>query len=62
MRSDRLRHLCDKLREFTREQQGATAVEYAVMLALVLMVVVGAVSLLGTAVRDVYATINEADW
>jgi len=36
-----------RLRRFLRLQEGATAVEYAVMLALILMIAIGAIALLG---------------
>ena len=45
-----------------REQEGATAVEYALMLALIAVVIVGAVTLLGSNTSDLYAdpTLNGA--
>ena len=36
-----------KLLRFIREEEAATAVEYAVMLALILMAMIGAISALG---------------
>ena len=38
--------LMSRIREFLSDTQAATAVEYAVMLALVLMAVIGAVAML----------------
>ena len=35
------------LRRFLREEDGPTAVEYAVMLAMILMICIGAIMLLG---------------
>ena len=35
-------------RQFLRDEQGATMVEYALLVALVALVVIGAVGLLGT--------------
>jgi pilus assembly protein Flp/PilA len=45
-----------------REQSGATAVEYALMLALIAVVIVGAVTLLGNNTSSAYAnpTLNSA--
>jgi len=39
----------------TREQDGATAVEYALMLALIAVVIVAAVASLGTETSSAYA-------
>ncbi|MBA4064248.1 MAG: Flp family type IVb pilin [Isosphaera sp.] len=39
---------------FLREESGPTAVEYAVMLALILIVVVAAVANLGATTSDMY--------
>jgi pilus assembly protein Flp/PilA len=36
-----------KLFKFVRDEDGATAVEYAVMLALILLVAIGSISTLG---------------
>ena len=45
-----------------REETGATAVEYALMLALIAVVIVGAVTLLGNTTSATYAdpTLNAA--
>ena len=51
----RLRLAWDGLWERARGQHGATAVEYALMLALIAVVIVGAVTLLGTETSDTYA-------
>lgn len=44
-----------ELRERAQEDEGATAVEYALMLALIAVVIVGAVTLLGTETSERYA-------
>jgi pilus assembly protein Flp/PilA len=41
-----------------RLETGATAVEYALMLALIAMVVVGAVTFLGQSVNNVFANFH----
>lgn len=51
----RLRLAWAELRGGAREQDGATAVEYALMLALIAVVIVGAVTLLGTSTSSTYA-------
>jgi pilus assembly protein Flp/PilA len=43
------------LRDRLLEDRGATAVEYALMLALIAAVIMGAVMVLGTDTRDAYA-------
>ena len=40
--------------DFINDTEGATAVEYALMLAAIAAVIVGAVSLLGTAIIDLF--------
>jgi pilus assembly protein Flp/PilA len=46
------------LAAFHRDQQAATAVEYAVMLGLILMVVVGSVALLGSNLNTRFGSIE----
>jgi pilus assembly protein Flp/PilA len=43
------------LRALRDEEEGATMVEYALMIALIALVCVGAASALGVNVRDVFA-------
>ena len=40
-----------------REERGATAVEYALMVALIAAVIIAAVSALGTSARDKFQTV-----
>ncbi len=47
---------CDKLKRFVRAEDGPTAVEYAVMLALIITVCVGAVTSLGANSKQVFVT------
>jgi len=42
---------------FLRDEEGATAVEYAVMLALIIIIAIGAISALGTKVSGSFANI-----
>jgi len=55
--SDRLRSLA---RRFLREQDGPTAVEYAAMLALIVMLAVGAISALGRKNSAIWAAVGDA--
>ncbi len=45
-----LRHV----RRFLREEQGPTAVEYAVMLAFIIIVCIAAISVLGSRTNEVF--------
>ena len=47
------------IRQFLRDESGPTAVEYAVMLALILAAEIASVTLVGTETRDLFQ--NSAD-
>lgn len=47
-------------KKFHRDQDGATAVEYGLMVALIAAVIIAAVSLLGTSTRDCFTTVGNA--
>lgn len=42
------------------EEGGATAVEYALMVALIAVVIIGAVTFLGTSSRDKFQTVGNS--
>jgi pilus assembly protein Flp/PilA len=42
------------------EEGGATAVEYALMVALIAVVIIGAVTFLGTSSKDKFQTVGDA--
>jgi pilus assembly protein Flp/PilA len=44
------------LRRFFSDDLAATAVEYAVMLALVIMVIIGAIAVVGTQTASLFST------
>lgn len=44
---------------FLKEEDGPTTVEYATMLALIILVAVGAILALGTSVSSVFESIGE---
>ena len=46
----------DRLR---REEKGATAVEYGLMVGLIAVVIIGAVALLGEELKSLFTTIKE---
>ncbi len=51
--------ILDWLRRFGEEESGATATEYAVMIALIVVVAIGAVSVLGTKVSSIFVTAEQ---
>ena len=50
--------LINRIKNFVREDEGATATEYAVMLALIIVIALGAISALGTKVSGTFANIE----
>ena len=52
--------LSSMLRRFTRDESAATMVEYAIMVALIAVVAIGAVELLGTTVNTKFGAANTA--
>jgi pilus assembly protein Flp/PilA len=48
------------LRRLIRQDDGATAVEYAVMLALILLVCIGSIALLGTSTASTWLNNSNA--
>jgi pilus assembly protein Flp/PilA len=48
----------NKVREFLVSEDGPTATEYAVMLALIIIVALAAIGVLGTKVSDIFTGIN----
>lgn len=47
-----------RFRRFLREEEGASAIEYAIIAGLIAAVIMGAVQLLGTDLRDVFTNIQ----
>ncbi|MCB9854631.1 MAG: Flp family type IVb pilin [Phycisphaerales bacterium] len=50
-----------KVRQFVENEEGATATEYAVMLALIVLACMGAVAALGSKVSGVFSQ-TEQEW
>ncbi|MCF6734421.1 Flp family type IVb pilin [Blastococcus sp. KM273129] len=42
-----------------REEKGATAVEYGLMVGLIAVVIIGAVTLLGTELNELFTTVKD---
>jgi pilus assembly protein Flp/PilA len=49
-----MRNLCNSFVNFLKNEDGPTAVEYAVMLALIIVVCIGAISTLGSNVNNTF--------
>jgi pilus assembly protein Flp/PilA len=52
--------LKQKLRSFLADEQGATAVEYGLMIALIAAVILGTVALLGTELNTKFTSVKDA--
>ena len=46
------------IKRFLREEDGPTATEYAVMLALILVVTIASISVLGSKVNEIFIELN----
>ena len=53
-----MKSLVNRIKAFWKDEEGATATEYAVMLALIIVIALGAVSALGTKVSATFADIE----
>ena len=49
-------HICNKVVEFLHDENGPTAVEYAVMVVLIIVVSIAAVTALGSKVSSTFST------
>ena len=56
----RIRALINRLYRFLRKDDGPTAVEYAVMLALIIVVCITAITALGTNANQTFTTVGTA--
>jgi len=55
-----MRKLGESVMNFLKNEDGPTAVEYAVMLALIIVVCIAAITALGTAANNTFATVGTA--
>jgi pilus assembly protein Flp/PilA len=55
-----LAHLTRSLVEFLKEEDGPTAVEYAVMLALIIVVCLTAISIIGQQANNTFLTVGSS--
>jgi pilus assembly protein Flp/PilA len=50
--------MISRVRQFLTSEDGPTAVEYAVMLALIVVAIVGVVGQLGTSISSTFASVS----
>jgi len=55
-----MKEMWTAIRSFIRDEEGATATEYAVMLALIILIALGAIIFLGQEVRSGFSTVASA--
>lgn len=55
-----MNNLMSRAKSFLRSEDGPTATEYAVMLALIIVISLGAISGIGTTVDSVFTNIDTA--
>jgi pilus assembly protein Flp/PilA len=48
------------LKKFFREEEGASAVEYGLLVALIAVVIIGAVTTLGSSIKDQFTNASTA--
>ncbi len=53
-----MKTLLEKTRMFLRSEDGPTATEYAVMLALIILVCVAAITLIGGKVKTIFTNVD----
>ena len=47
---------------FVRDESGATAIEYGLIAALIAVVIIGAVSAVGTGLTNTFTTVSGSPW
>ena len=52
-------NLIKSIRSFIRDEDGAAAIEYGLIAALIAVVIIGAVTLVGTNLNNTFATIAD---
>ncbi|MGE3808318.1 MAG: Flp family type IVb pilin [Gemmataceae bacterium] len=55
-----MRQILDHFVDFLKREDGPTAVEYAVMLALIIVVCLAAISLIGTSSSSTFNTVGQS--
>ena len=60
IRSEKMETTMNLLKKFLVSEDGPTAVEYAVMLALIVVVCIGTITAIGTKVNTTFTTVQSA--
>lgn len=53
-----MKNLYNGIRKFARDEEGATAVEYGIMVGLIAVVIIGAVAAIGTRLGELFGDIQ----
>ncbi|MDR9501926.1 MAG: Flp family type IVb pilin [Desulfurivibrionaceae bacterium] len=53
-----MHQLCKAVRNFMKEEEGATAVEYGVLVALIIAAVVAVIAVLGERIENAFEQVN----
>lgn len=48
------------IKDFFKDEAGASAVEYGLLVALIAVVIIGAVSMLGTTISSMFTSVSNA--
>lgn len=56
----KMRRLASRFRDFVRSEDGPTAVEYAVMLGLIVVAIVAIVTSLATSISGTFSTVSSS--
>jgi pilus assembly protein Flp/PilA len=57
-RRKKMKSLLTKIKNFVREEDGASAVEYGLLVALIAVAIIGAVTALGTSLSGLFTTVK----
>ncbi len=55
-----MRKFAEAVKRFVKDESGPTAVEYAVMLALIIVICIAAIGALGTGASTTFVNVNNA--
>ena len=55
-----MKNMLGQVKRFLKSEDGPTATEYAVMLALIIIIALGAITGLGTTVKGIFTSVDDA--
>jgi pilus assembly protein Flp/PilA len=53
-------YFVEKIRNFVREEEGATAIEYGLLAALVAVMIIGGATSIGTSLKEAFDAVADA--